>query len=357
MRRINIQKVVTILIYLFIVLGYFWSSMKEVQTITNSITPDGYVEYDNNSAYEKIQPEDPDNTDENNIYQQLQEYQSYYQNTFNKLLYPIIIRFSLVFLSASIIFWVIMHKLQKKEKTLIAKELTSLKQYQELPDADPILKQAYQTIQSAYEQHFEDYKRLHAYLSHEQKNALALLQSNLELHEYERCSQNIKSLHQGIEDLLTISDSSEDSTLYPVDVAEQCAKVCDDYSHQANITFIFDENECLIKAKERWIYRAVANLVDNAVKYGNGNPVEVAVKQENERVIISVKDQGIGIDSKQQKMIFQHNVRINELNSDGYGIGLSLVSHVVELSQGDIFVISKPNQGTTITLSFPIYHE
>lgn len=357
MRRINIQKILTITIYLFIILGYFWFSMREVQTMTDYISVDEYIEYDTSNIPEGAQVQDPSETKDNNVYQQLQNYQVYYQSEFNKLLFPIIARFSLIFLSASIIFWIVMHKLQKKEKIIIAKDLSSLKQYQELPDADPILKQAYKTIQAAYEAHFEDYKRLHSYLSHEQKNDLALLQNNLELHEYERCFNNVKSLHQGIEDLLTISDSGEDSTLYPVDVTEQCAKVCDDYSSQAEINFIFDENECLIKAKERWVYRAIANLVDNAVKYGNSKSIEVSIKQENNQVIIKVKDQGIGIEPQQQERIFQHHVRINELNKDGYGIGLSLVKHVVELSEGSIFVESELNKGTTITLSFPIFQD
>lgn len=357
MRRINIQKILTITIYLFIILGYFWFSMREVQTMTDYITVDEYIEYDTSNIPEGAQVQDSSETKDDNVYQQLQNYQVYYQSEFNKLLFPIIARFSLVFLSASIIFWIVMHKLQKKEKSIIATDITSLKQYQELPEADPVLKQAYKTIQTSYEQHFEDYKRLHSYLSHEQKNALALLQNNLALHEYERCKDNIKALHQGIEDLLTISDSGQDGTLYPVDVTEQCAKVCDDYSRQGDITFIFDENDCLIKAKERWIYRAVANLVDNAVKYGNNKPIEVSIKQENNQVIIKVKDQGIGIEPQQQERIFQHHVRINELNKDGYGIGLSLVRHVVELSEGKIFVESKLNQGTTITLSFPVFHD
>lgn len=354
MRRINIQKGVLILLYITIILGFFWFSMNEVHNMNNVISVDDYIQE------VEVIPENAEKDAVNKVmdgddYNLLYNYQDYYQNQFNQQLIFIVIKFSIVFLVASIIFWLLMHKLQKNEKLLIAADLKSLKQYQALPEADPILKQAYQTIQASYESHFEDFKRLHSYLSHEQKNELALLQNNLELHEYERCANNIRSLHQGIEDLLTISDSAQDSALYPVDAVEVCAKVCDDYRCKANINFIFDEDECLIKAKERWIHRAVANLVDNAIKYGEGKPIEVLVHQDNDEILISVKDEGIGIDKKQQELIFQHHVRINELKKDGYGIGLSLVRHVVDLSQGKISLISEKGKGSTITLHFPIY--
>lgn len=357
MRKINVQKALVISVYLIVILGSFWLSMKEVRMMTSSISVEEYMQEENptdipEGAYKQDTGEQLQETE---VYDQLQSYQVYYQNEFTKQLLPVIIEFSSIFITSSIIFWMFMHRLQKKERMHIAKDLTNLKEYQQLPDADPILKQAYLTIQKSYEQHFEDYKRLHSYLSHEQKNALALLQSHLELHEYERCKENIASLHQGIEDLLTISDSSKEDTLYPVDVVEICAKVCDDYHHQAKIIFEFEEEDCFIKAKERWIYRLVANLVDNAIKYGKGNPIEVSVWLDQEEVKVSVKDYGIGIDAKQQERIFWHHVRINDLNKDGYGIGLSLVRHVVNLSNGTIFVDSKPQEGTTITIAFPRY--
>lgn len=354
MRRLSLQKGCLIFVYFMIVLGFFWLSMNEVRTMTDTISVDDYVQNDDSSNIpEGSYRQDEDNLKETNIYEELQNYKIYYENEFTKQFIPVIINFSIVFSISSIFFWILMHKLQKKERLLIANDITSLKQYEKLPDADPILKQAYQTIQKSYEQHFEDYKRLHSYLSHEQKNALALLQNNLQLHEYDRCQRNIDSLHQGIEDLLTISDSLEPETLYPVDVIEVCARVCDDYSRQAEIIFDFDEEECFIQAKERWIYRSVANLVDNAIKYGEGHPIEVSVHHIDNQVKISVKDKGIGIDPKQQEHIFKHHMRINKLNKDGYGIGLSLVQHVIELSQGSIDVKSERHQGTTITLIFP----
>lgn len=120
------------------------------------------------------------------------------------------------------------------------------------------------------------------------------------------------------------------------------------------ITFIFDEDaDTEIIAKERWIYRAVANLVSNAVKYGEGKPIEVKVENKKHSVIVSVKDNGIGISPEAQEKIFNHRYRINELNKDGYGIGLSLVSHVCDLCGGFAAVESELGVGSVFYLSFP----
>lgn len=109
----------------------------------------------------------------------------------------------------------------------------------------------------------------------------------------------------------------------------------------------------VIMAKERWIKRAVSNLLDNAIKYGDGKLVEVVVKRKHHSIIITVSDHGIGISEKKQAEIFNHQYRVNELNKDGYGIGLSLVSHVCELCNGFVIVDSEEGKGSTFYLSFP----
>ena len=105
------------------------------------------------------------------------------------------------------------------------------------------------------------------------------------------------------------------------------------------------------------IYRAICNLLDNAIKYGEDKPIEINVKNKNNSIIISVHDNGIGIPQELQDKIFNHRYRINELNKDGYGIGLSLVSHVCDLCSGFVWVESEKNKGSTFYLSFPEMNE
>ena len=106
-------------------------------------------------------------------------------------------------------------------------------------------------------------------------------------------------------------------------------------------------------AKSRWIYRAVSNLLDNAIKYGCGKPISLSVEVRKGSVIVKVQDQGIGIEKSHLDKIFQNRYRVNELNKNGYGIGLSLVSYVCDLCGGFIMAESEPSHGTTFYLSFP----
>lgn len=151
-----------------------------------------------------------------------------------------------------------------------------------------------------------------------------------------------------------MSETRDTAAKAPVDVALVCAAVCDSYKTMQNtITFDFDEDaDTEIIAKERWVYRAIANLVSNAVKYGEGKPIEVKVENKKHNVIVSVKDHGIGISPEVQEKIFNHRYRINELNKDGYGIGLSLISHVCDLCGGFATVESQINAGSIFYLSF-----
>jgi signal transduction histidine kinase len=138
-----------------------------------------------------------------------------------------------------------------------------------------------------------------------------------------------------------------------------CALVCDTYKKiYENIYFEFDDDgNTTILAKERWIYRAISNLVDNAVKYGEGKPIYISIKNKNNSVIVTVKDNGIGIDRNSIGKIFDNKYRINELNKDGYGIGLSLVSHVCDLCEGFVMVESELNEGSCFYLSFSEYNQ
>ncbi len=106
--------------------------------------------------------------------------------------------------------------------------------------------------------------------------------------------------------------------------------------------FAFTEDQpTLIHGRDRWIYRAVFNLVDNAIKYGEGKLVTVTISNQKGSVIVEVKDHGIGIPQKKQASIFSHQYRVHGLKQDGYGIGLSVVSHVCDLCRGFVYLESE----------------
>lgn len=280
--------------------------------------------------------------------------QSYFEYLIRRIL-PYAALFCLFLIIMSVILWIVLRQLQEKYNMLVVKQLNNITDIESFSGDTPALIHAYESIKQKFDEHLTDYKRLNSYLSHEQKNAISILRTRIELSDNHEYLPALDAISQSIDDLLTLSEASDSAATAPVDVALVCAAVCDSYRNmQSNISFTFDENaDTVILAKERWIYRAVANLVSNAVKYGNGKPVEVQVANKKHSVIVTVKDYGIGISAENQEKIFNHRYRINELNKDGYGIGLSLVSHVCDLCGGFAAVESTNNEGSVFYLSFP----
>jgi PAS domain S-box-containing protein len=97
------------------------------------------------------------------------------------------------------------------------------------------------------------------------------------------------------------------------------------------------------------------NLLSNAVKYSpEGRDIHVSAQVNNDTVILSVKDEGIGIPLDAQKNLFDKFFRAkNATNIQGTGLGLNIVKRYVELLDGVIYFTSEENAGTTFTIEFP----
>jgi len=100
--------------------------------------------------------------------------------------------------------------------------------------------------------------------------------------------------------------------------------------------------------------QVVENLLSNALKYGGGKPVEVAVEQNDGRAVLSVSDRGIGIDPADQQRIFGLFERAVPASSfGGLGLGLYFAHQVVVGHGGRIEVRSEPGRGATFVVSLP----
>ncbi len=116
-----------------------------------------------------------------------------------------------------------------------------------------------------------------------------------------------------------------------------------------------------LRGDERWLERALENLLGNALKYTpEGGRVEVGGSMDpgGEKLEIWVRDNGRGIFPEEVQQIFHpfHRGR-NALNEPGMGLGLSLVKEVVDLHGGEIRVLSEEGKGSVFSLLFPLQSE
>ena len=144
-----------------------------------------------------------------------------------------------------------------------------------------------------------------------------------------------------------------------IEVVEDIVTSVTDFTESKGLNIIFDTNveEKIIACDPEKIERIVLNLISNAIKFSNfDNEIFVEVKDKGEFVEISVEDNGIGIEKKNLKMIFDRFKQVGEAlsrNGEGTGIGLSLVKSIVELQGGSIEVESEFGKGSKFIVTLP----
>jgi two-component system sensor histidine kinase SenX3 len=117
----------------------------------------------------------------------------------------------------------------------------------------------------------------------------------------------------------------------------------------------------LVSCDRRQMVSAIANLIDNAVKYSEqGSPVTVSTALLGDVAEVSVRDAGIGIPSRDLERIFERFYRVDQARSrdtGGTGLGLSIVRHVARVHGGDVTVESVEGQGSTFRFVVPLEPE
>lgn len=100
--------------------------------------------------------------------------------------------------------------------------------------------------------------------------------------------------------------------------------------------------------------QVVTNLVSNAIKYGDGLPIEVSLEGDDTTACLSVTDHGIGIEPDNQKRLFERFERaVSRRNYGGFGLGLWITQQIVDAMGGQIAVESRPGEGSTFRVTLP----
>lgn len=149
-------------------------------------------------------------------------------------------------------------------------------------------------------------------------------------------------------------------TINIVEFLEDITLSCVEYANSRKISLIFDTNEeeLYMNIDSEKLERIHLNLLSNAIKYTEpGGTINVTINCLSDSIKVSVKDSGIGIPKEMQASIFERFAQVkdeNKIYSSGTGIGLSLVSSLLNLIDGDITLNSEPGNGSEFIYTLPI---
>jgi signal transduction histidine kinase len=156
-------------------------------------------------------------------------------------------------------------------------------------------------------------------------------------------------------DVSRISSGRLPLVIEAVDLAEVAATAIDwlEGAERAQIRCRFEP------AAGRWdrlrLEQVVTNLVSNALKYGEGEPIDVLVQGDGRTARLSVTDRGIGIAPEHHQRIFQRFERaVTEPRYPGFGLGLWITRQIVDELGGTLSLRSAPGKGSTFVVELPI---
>jgi len=121
------------------------------------------------------------------------------------------------------------------------------------------------------------------------------------------------------------------------------------------ITYSISPNIKMKGFRER-LGRAILNIIDNAIKYTSEHgKIYITLIKEKNNVLITIKDNGLGIEESELNQIFARFYRGSKTNKIfGAGLGLAIAKATIEIHRGAIQVKSKPNSGSTFTIALPL---
>lgn len=218
-----------------------------------------------------------------------------------------------------------------------------------ISDASHELRTPLTSLKSAMEVHLRD-KKLTL------KDAKSLIAENItDVDKLQSLSDALLSLAQ-----YQATNNHRSFSLFDVkDIVTLAVKKISFLAKKKQITFKIQTENFKVEGNKEGLTDLLVILLDNAIKYSSPKKIAfIQTKRTDGSMLISVKDQGIGINKKDLPFIFDRFYRSetsrSKTTAGGYGLGLSIAKKIVTLHRGTISVESKVNTGTTFTVHLPV---
>ena len=217
---------------------------------------------------------------------------------------------------------------------------------------------------------FAAQRQFSANAAHELRTPLAVMRTKLEVFEknnnpsaaeYQETVHMIRMqtsrLSHVIDILLEMTDLQSAKKQDRISLADMAEEVICDLTAVADkkeITITQNPGTAEIIGNDTLIYRAIYNLVENAIKYNHtGGNVTVSIKEDSEFATVIISDNGPGIQQEDWQHIFEPFFRVDKSRSrdmGGAGLGLALVKEIARQHGGDVYVVQSSKNGTEIAL-------
>ena len=216
-------------------------------------------------------------------------------------------------------------------------------------------------------------KRLTGDISHELKTPLTNIQSHLEamidgiwepteerLLSVKEEAERLSSLVSDMQKLNKYDESSIKLKKDNVNISDIICFVIFQFSNLAkskNIKIEYEKKNINLYCDKDKITQALVNILSNAIRYSNeGNTIFIEERLKDNKVIISIEDQGIGISEEDLKYVFERFYRADKSRTratGGTGIGLTIVKSIVSSHGGEVKLESKLGEGSKFTIILP----
>src|SRR6218665_604692 len=126
---------------------------------------------------------------------------------------------------------------------------------------------------------------------------------------------------------------------------------------KAKIELSLEAADPYLYADKEYLVIVITNLIDNAINYSRNPAIGIHTGNTTDFTYFTVADNGIGIEKKQLKKIFNHFFRVKHeetYNAKGFGLGLSFVKKIIDAHGGKIKVESTPGRGSRFTINLPV---